>query len=244
MSHERAPVVGGQQTVRAPTACPGLMLLMSVVLLGCARSGFCLTDEEWTEALNSLKKVDSEVGDLEKRIREDDVGWWDAEIITAGRTNHFQSEYLALKSRLQPLISEGIRGAREQAAQVKTMGQALASLPEMVPLLMSFVDYQGRLDHIEFMIESRRSMILGRLSIWIAIPLGLLSIVSFLFSIIWQRRPRQSPAAMLPLSHPGAASPGATPTERGEEDKQHKKVSGRKAKGKKARGKKARRKRR
>jgi len=169
MPHEPAHGIGSWQTVHARTMYPGLMLWMSVVILVCAQSAFCLSDQEWQEVLDSLKEVDSKVADLEKRIREDTVGWWDAEIITAGRTNQFQSEYLALKGRLQPLISGGIQAGRERGASVKTMGQALASLPEMVPLLMSFVDYQGRLDHIEFMIESRRSMILGRLSVWIAI---------------------------------------------------------------------------
>ena len=174
------------------------MSFLAAIILTCCRSALCLSDREWQDVLEILKKHDSELEDLEKRIRDDNVGWWDIEIVTSSRTNRFQRRYVALKGQLEPVVSGGIEAARRQGASVDTMGQALASLPEMIPLLMTLVAYKGQLDHIEFMIESRRSVILGRFSVYIAISLGSLSIVSLVFSVTKRRWLRQNASTTTP----------------------------------------------
>ncbi len=172
---------------RGLTASMLHVLVMGTVIFCWDRPALCLTDQEWQGLLDKLQKTDCALQDLERQIREDNVSWWDVEIVTSSRTNRFQREYVALKSQLQPVISGGIEGGRKHAASVKTMGQALASLPEMIPLLMTLVVYKGQLDHIEFMIESRRAVILGRLSVYIAVCFGLCAIIPLVPRLIPRR---------------------------------------------------------
>lgn len=135
--------------------------------------GNALPDDK---TLQFLKSIDTKIVQLEDSIRVSDVGWG-KELITSAKTNDFEAKYQSLRILLAPGLTLTIQNVRERTENLATMGQILTSLPGISSDMMTVIDYENRLNHIEFLLNSRRSTIATRLSILIAILFGALSII-------------------------------------------------------------------
>ena len=141
------------------------------------------SEDDLNKALRVLKDFDKEINELTISIRQSDISWnW--EIITNNQTNTYQRSYLELKAGLDSMITFATQESRERVAKLKTMGQALSSIPTLVSDMMTIVDYETRLNHIEFLITSRSATLSARRSILIAFLFGFFSLCLGVFSVI------------------------------------------------------------
>jgi hypothetical protein len=137
------------------------------------------------KTLDLLKGIDKEINELTLSIREGQVGWG-SEILTSRQTSDFERRYLRLKNRLDPVMTSWMQGVRERAAGLRTMGEALSSIPALVSDMLTIVDYETRLNHVEFLITTRRATISNRLSMMIALVLGVLGVLLGIASV-WRK---------------------------------------------------------
>ena len=155
-----------------------LIMLALLVISANSRSE---TDQD--KILSLLRDINEEINQLTISISENEVGWWDLEIFTCSQTSDFEQRYLKLKNRLDPALTIAVQDVRKRTTKLKTMGQALSSIPGLVSDMLTIVDYETRLNHIEFLIISRRATISTRLSIVIASVLGIIGVLLGVVSV-------------------------------------------------------------
>ena len=144
---------------------------------------FCYSGNKNLEA---LKDMDSKILAMEDSIRITEIGW--VEIITSSETNRFEDRYKELRRDLTPALTKTIQSTREKSLKIKTMGQALSSLPIISADMLTVIDYETRLNHIEFLLNSRRAKIASRLSLMFAVFFGALSIIITVLFYFWGKR--------------------------------------------------------
>lgn len=145
---------------------------------------FCTSAQSQTnhhETLTLLKGIDAEINELMTSIRENEVGWG-TELLKSRTTRDFEDRYLKLRSKLDPVILMTIQDVRERTTRLRMAGEYLTSIPRLVSDMLTVVDYESRLYHIEFLIISRKATISARLAVIIASVLGTLGLVFGLFS--------------------------------------------------------------
>jgi len=146
-------------------------------------------------SLDVLAAFDERVVQLENSIREDKVGWDLVEILISRRTRKFQEDYLKFKTGFDPVLGGATQNVRERVTTLRTFGQVLAAIPELNSDVLTILDYQTRLNHIEFLILARQSDISSKLSIITAVVMGSLSVV---ISCVWAKKDSRK---LTPLRH-------------------------------------------
>ncbi len=127
--------------------------------------------------------VDNMLRRLTEELREDEVGWG-IEVFTQRKTCAFDSRFRDIKNLLDPNIAANLQRINKKIPEIRTMGQALASTPDLIATTLQTVTTQASLNHIEFLILSRRSTIATRLSIWVAVVFGIIGMLSLVIAVV------------------------------------------------------------
>lgn len=158
-----------------------ILLTMLLVLIAPTNSHL-QTEAEIKEALCTSRAVDSTINTLIDDIRKDELGWgW--EVLWSSKTRAFEKRFEQIKNKLSPSITMGVQLVRKKVPKLKTMGQALAITPELIGTTLMIITDQAMLNHIEFLLLSRRSTIATRLSIMVAVFFGSIGILSLIVAV-------------------------------------------------------------
>jgi hypothetical protein len=154
-----------------------------------------------------LMTTDKDLDELTERIRGDTIGWFDIEIVSSTRTEGYMKDYVVLQNKLSPIITAAAHTVRARVDALRTMGDIQTNMPRLLADAMTIDTYQGKLNHIEFLLLSRHSTIASRQSIWIALFFGTSSVLATVVSFIRGRRKQRE--EVVPTTPAIAAAPSA-----------------------------------